>query len=928
MTRRCRRLTFATLTSVAALIPAVSSAAHVTGFVGSGGRAQVRTVLRFAAVSGVHGANHFVLRRAGANLQLIDTDTGKVLRNAAFARTSGVLITGAGGDVNNTLTLDFSGGSLAVPEGVAYRGGRGGYNVLALRGGHFAHEREVARGPHAGLIVLGHTTVRYSQIAPVNDTAPAATDTISGTAAAETINVVNGPVIGALQTTQVSSSTGTFELQNVANKTSVTINGNGGGDTFNLNTTTAATGLSSLAVDATQASVSSTFNIVAIPVAVSLVGGGTDTANIGTGSAESITSPVTIGDPHGIIAVNVNNATGASSRFVTLSSSGGADTISGMTGSTITCVTGDLASLSLNGGSAGNTFIVSGTGNFLPVTLNTGTGVDSTFVQNVAASSSVAIHGQNGSDGIAVSDAGSVQGVLGAVSISNKLSFTSVVIDDSNDTTARTASIGTDGTTDTISGIAPGTITAKASDLDDFTLDGGSAGNNITLAGLALGVSSATATLNTGTGADTTNVQSTSSLGPGPLNINGQSGNDAVNLGSGGSVQNLTGPVSVTNGGATTLTVNDASDTTARAVTVGTAAVTGLAPAQINYAGVPGLTIDGGAPSDTFAVTPSSTTTDTIVGGGPVSSSPPGNTLNMTLTGATAPGLSGTSSAAGAQGTWTFGNRQPVNFTHMQSLNPTALSVGDAGTTVGGGGGAPLSFPATLLAPSALPVSASYATADGSATAGSGAYTPASGAVSFPAGTTTQAIPVTALGQATVRPPRTLTLTLADPVNAVLARAVATGTITDSFVAAPPPPAAPVLTHLTQTHTRWRVGAALAVISREARRRPPVGTSFSFGLSESAVVTLAFSQRVPGRKTHGRCVVQSKQNRNSRACSRVVPRGTLRMTGHAGTDRISFQGRLSPAGRLKPGRYTLVVGAMNAAGQSSPSGTLTFTIVK
>jgi hypothetical protein len=42
-------------------------------------------------------------------------------------------------------------------------------------------------------------------------------------------------------------------------------------------------------------------------------------------------------------------------------------------------------------------------------------------------------------------------------------------------------------------------------------------------------------TLNTGTGADMTNVQPTSSLGP--LNINGQAGNDTVNLGSAGSVQ-------------------------------------------------------------------------------------------------------------------------------------------------------------------------------------------------------------------------------------------------------------------------------------------------------------------------------------------------------------------------------------------------------
>jgi hypothetical protein len=266
----------------------------------------------------------------------------------------------------------------------------------------------------------------------------------------------------------------------------------------------------------------------------------------------------------------------------------------------------------------------------------------------------------------------------------------------------------------------------------------------------------------------------------------------------------------------------------------------------------------------------------------------------------------------------------------MQSLNPTALSVGDAATTVGGTGSSPLSFVATLLAASAQPVSAAYATADGSATAASGAYTPASGTVSFPAGTTSQTIPVSALGQATVHPPQTLRLALTSPTNAILARAVGIGTITDSFVKTPTPPAAvaPVLTHLTQTHTRWREGTALAVISRGAKRRAPVGTGFSFGLNETASITLAFNQSAPGRKAHGRCVAQTQKNRKSGACSRVVMRHTLRMTGHAGTNRVSFQGRFSRTSALKRGLYTLVITATNSAGQRSRSSALTFTIVR
>jgi hypothetical protein len=127
----------------------------------------------------------------------------------------------------------------------------------------------------------------------------------------------------------------------------------------------------------------------------------------------------------------------------------------------------------------------------------------------------------------------------------------------------------------------------------------------------------------------------------------------------------------------------------------------------------------------------------------------------------------------------------------------------------------------------------------------------------------------------------------------------------------PPVSVAPVLTHLAQTHTSWREGTALALIARSARRRAPVGTSFSFRLNEPAGLTFAFNQSVRGRRTHGRCVAETNTNRKSPACRRVVTQGTLRLTGHAGMNRITFQGRFSRAGTLKRGRYTLVLTAMN-----------------
>jgi hypothetical protein len=913
-----KRLRLATPATLAGLLIALGSPVSATAFVARGGRVAARSAMSFAAVSGSHGANHLLLRRTGGNLQLLDIDSGALLRNAKLASTSRVSIAGANGPIDNTLTLDFSGGSLAVPGGISYAGGRGGYNVLAVRGGHFANERETAYTPHSGVMVLGDTTVHYAEIAPINDTAVATNFTIDGTVAGETINVVNGPLLAGVQTMQVNSGGGTFELVNFAHKTNVTVDGVAGNDTFDLNSTTAAVGLSSLTVDSGERE-SSTFNVLAVPVGVSLVGGGTDTANIGSGSAETISAPIAITDPAEFIAVNVNDSTGVSSRFVTLNAS---DTISGLTASTVTVAPTDVSSITISGDSAGNTYVLSGAvgpaGFTTPITLNTGDGVDSTFVQSVSAHSSVAIHGQTGADGVAVSNAGTVQGILGPVSVDNTFDFTGLVVDDSNDATGRSATLALAGSTETISGIAPANITAAAGDVGNFTLDGGGGGNNLTLSGLD---ADGAVTLNTGTGTDTTNVQPSSPMGV--LNINGQAGADAISL---SSVQALAGAVNVTGAGAMALAIDDSSDSAARAVSVGTTQTAGLAPAAINYAGVSALTIRGGAPSDTFAVVPSTTATEDIIGGGPASVVAPGNALDMNLTGVNVPALSGTPTAAGAEGTWTFANRSPVSFSHMQSLNPTALSVGDAATTVGAGGSFPLLFPVSLLAASTQPVSATYATADGSATVASGAYQPASGTVFFPAGATSETVPVNALGSPTLAAPETLVLALIEPVNALLDRSQATGTIRPT----PPSgsaPVAPVLTHLAQTRARWRAGKARAVISRRAKR-PPIGTGFSFTLNESASVTLVFNQSASGRKAGGHCVAQTRKNRRGRPCKRILSRGTLPLAGHTGANHVSFQGRLPSGVTLKPGRYTLLASARNATGQRSSSSALSFTIVR
>jgi hypothetical protein len=86
------------------------------------------------------------------------------------------------------------------------------------------------------------------------------------------------------------------------------------------------------------------------------------------------------------------------------------------------------------------------------------------------------------------------------------------------------------------------------------------------------------------------------------------------------------------------------------------------------------------------------------------------------------------------------------------------------------------SFAVTLDSASASQVSVDYATADGTATAGSD-YVQTSGTLVFPAGDTSETINVPIVSVATGGPTKTFTLDLSNPVDATITRDQGTGTI-------------------------------------------------------------------------------------------------------------------------------------------------------
>ena len=118
-----------------------------------------------------------------------------------------------------------------------------------------------------------------------------------------------------------------------------------------------------------------------------------------------------------------------------------------------------------------------------------------------------------------------------------------------------------------------------------------------------------------------------------------------------------------------------------------------------------------------------------------------------------------------------------------------------------------------------------------------------------------------------------------------------------------PPPARPALTHVSQSHKRWREGSKNPVI---ASARPPVGTTFRFTVNESVATRFTFTQR-----SHGRTVI----------------RGSLSFTAARGTHKVGFQGRLSKHKKLAAGAYTLVITVTGVNGRAA-SSTLKFTIAK
>jgi hypothetical protein len=196
------------------------------------------------------------------------------------------------------------------------------------------------------------------------------------------------------------------------------------------------------------------------------------------------------------------------------------------------------------------------------VTVQTGFGAPTVNV--LSTSTPVMLTGDSPNTTVNIGNAGTVQQILGPLTINNPPSHSIVNVDDSADTTTRTVSLDTVTMLHgRITGLAPAAITYTYFDTNNITIQ-------------------------TGTGGATVNVLATGT----PVNLIGHSLNTTINVGDAGSVQQILGPLTITNPPSyTTVNVDDSADGAARTVSQDTVSIggvdygriTGLAPAAILY---------------------------------------------------------------------------------------------------------------------------------------------------------------------------------------------------------------------------------------------------------------------------------------------------------------------------------------------------------
>jgi hypothetical protein len=159
------------------------------------------------------------------------------------------------------------------------------------------------------------------------------------------------------------------------------------------------------------------------------------------------------------------------------------------------------------------------------------------------------------------------------------------------------------------------------------------------------------------------------------------------------------------------------------------------------------------------------------------------------------------------------------------------VSIANAAINEGNSGTSALNFTVTLDQPAAQAVTVSFATANGSAQAGSD-YVAASGTVTFAANDVSETIAVTINGDTLFEASETLVVNLANPVNATIADNQATGTINNDDTA-------PTLSIADTSVSEGNAGVANVAFTVTQSAASGLATSVSFATADGTATAPA-----------------------------------------------------------------------------------------
>jgi hypothetical protein len=339
---------------------------------------------------------------------------------------------------------------------------------------------------------------------------------------------------------------------------------------------------------------------------------GADKVTLGDGGKlAGIVAPVTVKNTASFTALTVDDAndTSSSSFSMNVGSDGVGTIFFGPSVGLISYNEADVSTVTVNAGAFGNTVDVQdtvGLFSFQSTVVNTGLGKDHVFVEGTTGA--LTINGQSGRDTVQVGNGfNKMADINGNVLVTNKGSFTDLVLSDGGDTSGHNVTMATSGANGTVSGLSFGTITYVQNDVSSVQVIGGgssTSGNTFTVANTATNPYLSVYTyLFSGPGNDTVNVLANA----GGLSIEGVSGQDTVNVGNAGSVSGVTGFGLSNQGGHTALNINDSATTTHRLVVVNDNSII-MGPVQIELfdpTRFSSITISGGnagATGNTFFV--------------------------------------------------------------------------------------------------------------------------------------------------------------------------------------------------------------------------------------------------------------------------------------------------------------------------------------